>query len=107
MWFYYIISLVIISNKILLNLLIVFTYHLIFIGLFSWIIKPYLFIIKNWLMFIILFKNILIYYFIIDKRNHLLFFYSFDFYLLIFYLLRLIFFLSKFIRIWIISLSFN
>ena len=42
------ILLVIISNKIILNLYIALIYYFIFIGLFFLYIKPYLSIIKNW-----------------------------------------------------------
>ena len=52
------ILLIIIFSNILLNLLIVFTYYFIFIGLYSQYKKSYLSIIKNWLFYIALLRNI-------------------------------------------------
>ena len=44
---FHVISLIILSKNILLNLLIAFTYYLISIDIYSWYIKLYLSIIGN------------------------------------------------------------
>ena len=56
---YYVILLVILSNNVLLSPPITFTYHFISISLYSWYIKFYLSIIKNWLFCIALLRNTL------------------------------------------------
>ena len=58
LYYGYIISLVIISNKITFSLLIIFIYYFIFSSLYFCYIKSYLFIIRNWLYYIILLRNI-------------------------------------------------
>ena len=55
----YVILLVIISNNILVNLSIIFTYHLIFIGLLFQYIKFYLSIPRNYFSYIALLRSAL------------------------------------------------
>ena len=69
MWPCYMISLVIISNSILLSSLIVFIYHFNFIGLHSWYLKSDLFIIGNRLSNIALLKIALAVIVFVQKRS--------------------------------------
>ena len=59
--------LVILSNKIPLNLSIAFTYQFILISLLFQFTKSHLFIKENWFFYIILLKNISAHYFIVEN----------------------------------------
>ena len=61
------ISLVIISNNISLNLFIAFIYHFIINNLFFQYNKYYLFIVRNCFFYITLLKNILVIILYIEK----------------------------------------
>ena len=73
---YHIISLVIISNNILLSSLVALIYYFIAIRLFSQCTKLCLSIIGYWFIYIKLSKNIPVHYCIIEKHINLLSYYQ-------------------------------
>ena len=95
---YYVIILVIIFSNILLNLLITFIYYL-FLPDFIFNILNLIYLLLGINLLILHYKNISACYYIIKKCISLSFYCNFNFYLSIFYLLKLNLFLFEPIKI--------